>query len=40
VNSSDSGRYVCKAYNAAGEDSLEVIVIVGDEDKSAETPGN
>jgi len=37
VNSSDSGRYLCKAFNAAGEDSMEVNVVVGVEEKSTET---
>ena len=40
VSKRDSGRYVCKAYNAAGEDSVEVIVTVGDEEKSTQTTGN
>jgi len=39
VNSSHSGRYLCKAFNAAGEDSLEVIVIVKDEEKTTEIEG-
>jgi len=39
VSISDSGRYLCKAFNAAGEDSMEVIVVVGDEEKATETTG-
>ena len=41
VRRSDSGVYLCKAYNKAGEDSKEVIVTVSDyNDESPQITGN
>ena len=40
VTKNDSGLYLCKAYNAAGEDSIEVDVTVDDEQESLKNTGN
>ena len=39
VTKDDSGLYLCKAYNAAGEDSVEVNVTVDDTQESIQNTG-
>ena len=39
VTKDDSGVYLCKAYNLAGEDSIQVNVTVDDEQESIQDTG-